>query len=157
MDYKALARALSIFTNLSPEAAEEFLRLPDRLTDVITDYSLLLAGFEDENPRRLIRPISLLPHPKDKIEAALREALETVETTDLRSSLEAVFYALHGFVPQEKVPTDPKDDGTIFFTLLSNEIDSRSQSLKECSACKMFNPPKATRCLCGQQLFWFPA
>src|SRR5687767_13665221 len=115
---QAVARVVSAFTNLSPEAVEEFWNLPSQLTDIITDYSVLLAGYDGENPRRMIRPISLLPHSKVKIEAALRNALETVNAADLHDSLESLFYALHGFVPEEKVPADPKEHPGIFFALL---------------------------------------
>lgn len=89
----------------SPIKLHDIVTIPHDAMQIIGEYGKVLA----DNPR-LLRPISLLPYPKDTIKQAIETALKQAQDPDMRESLQVALEALHDFVPDEKVPQNCEED-----------------------------------------------
>jgi hypothetical protein len=85
---------------------QDAMRIPSETMDIIGDYSKILENLSKESDK-LLQPISRLPHPKEKIENALKTALKLARDEKMRSYLQIALTTLDNFVPDEEVPTDP--------------------------------------------------
>jgi hypothetical protein len=97
----------------SPGKLRDLLKLPDDVMQIIGEYGKVLA-----KDQRLVRPISLLPYPKDIIKKAIETALQYAEDREIRRHLHAVLFALDDFVPDEKVPDDPEENFKAWWDIL---------------------------------------
>ena len=77
--------------------------IPQDTWGILGDYGKLLENLPTTNP---LRPLSLLPHPKDKIENALKTAIGTSKDKEIRSVLETNLLFLEDFIPDNEVPKD---------------------------------------------------
>ena len=75
---------------------------------IIRDYGVTLEQLGSEG--RMLVPISRLPHPKERIAAALRKAIETSRNPEETEWLRIVARLLEDFVPDDQVPADRIDN-----------------------------------------------
>lgn len=97
-------------------AAEKYIKsssmLQDTLSisrdtmDIIGDYGMVLEKISKES-NNMLKPVSKLPHPKEKIEDALKAALKITKDEKLKNDLLIALTALDDFVRDEEVPSDP--------------------------------------------------
>lgn len=96
--------------HIATPVLQDFLRFPEEVRDIIGEYGKLLENLAEEETGKLLRPISELPHSKEKIEKALRAALTTAKDKGLRNHLETVLLRLGDFIPDDEVPDDPEEN-----------------------------------------------
>jgi len=89
---------------------EDSMAIPQEVMEIISDYGETLDMLAEERSGRLLHPLSKLPHPKEKIENALKTALGIVKSQEMRNHLETVLLALEDFVPDNEVPEDPEEN-----------------------------------------------
>jgi hypothetical protein len=89
---------------------QAFLALPKEISDIVGGYGTLLNEMGREKKVKLLRPLSKLPHPKKKIERALKTALGIVKDENLKNQLELVSVCLEDFIPDVEVPEDPDEN-----------------------------------------------
>ena len=90
--------------------------IPQRTMDIISDYGMLLDELGEEKSSKLLRPTSILPHPKEKIENALKAALDIVKNQSFRHQLETVLICLEDFIPDIEVPEDTDDNFNLWLS-----------------------------------------
>lgn len=103
---------------ISSATLGDLAAIPRDVMDIIGDYGRVLENLGSKG--RLLQlnppgspkafsgvPVSLLPHPKEKIENALKTALEIAKDQEMRSSLKHVLIALKLFIPDGEIPKDP--------------------------------------------------
>ena len=91
----------------SEKMFQAFKELPDDVNNIIGAYGRLLDEMGQQKDSKLLQPISSLPYSKDKIEKALKDALEISKYKTMRKLLEMVLARLEDFLPDEEVPEDP--------------------------------------------------
>jgi hypothetical protein len=69
--------------------------------EVVGAYHRVLAEYP-----RLLRPVSILPYPKTKIEEALQIATRSARDPEVLRWLDVALQALQDFIPDEDVPAD---------------------------------------------------
>jgi hypothetical protein len=94
----------------SPGQLRDLLEIPSDAMEVVGAYSKILA--ED---LRLLKPLSVLPYPKTRIEEALQVALRSARDPGIRRNLEVALDALKDFIPDTNVPADPDENAKAWF------------------------------------------
>ena len=107
--------------------SSDLLAIPQRTMDIISDYGMLLDKLAEDKISKPLRPTSILPHPKEKIENALKAALDIVKNQSFRHQLETVLICLEDFIPDIEVPEDTDDN----FNLWLSRKDWNNPKTKE--------------------------
>lgn len=89
---------------------QDAIAIPQEIMSIIGDYGEILENLPPKAGGNLLHPLSLLPHPKDKIEYALKIALGIVRNKKTRNHLETVLVFLEDFIPDDEVPEDPEEN-----------------------------------------------
>jgi hypothetical protein len=123
--FARLARDIASFPTLerqkkravvqSTPVLQDMLRIPKECWEIVEKYGEVLA-----NQKRLLKPLSSLPYPKDAIASAIETALSCSSDPELQRHLKDIRFALEDFVPDENLPTDPEKE-------LENWIAHRSK------------------------------
>ncbi len=98
------------------DAPQELQGIPQEAMDIARAYDGVLAELKREDKklksqeRKLLRPISQLPYPKERIEEALETASRMAKNDDLRKHLDGLLLELDSFVADEEVPDDPGEN-----------------------------------------------
>lgn len=95
----------------SSSMLQNTLSIPREIMDIIGDYGMVLEEISSEG-NNMLKPISKLPHPKEKIENSLKTALEITKDEKLKNNLLIALMALDDFVRDEEVPSDPMENMT---------------------------------------------
>lgn len=111
---KALQKILLKSAELTPEG-KAIVKSPIKLHDIVTipsdamqiigEYGQVVA--ED---KRLLKPFSILPYPKETIKQAIETALQYTQDPEIRQHLHTLLDVLCDFVPDEKVPQDREEN-----------------------------------------------
>ncbi|MEK6690508.1 MAG: hypothetical protein AABY78_04285 [Nitrospirota bacterium] len=80
--------------------------------EIIGDYGKLLENLptNEKESSRLLHPLSLLPHLKDKIDNAIKIALGIARDEETKNHLETALMALEDFIPDDEVPEKPEEN-----------------------------------------------
>jgi hypothetical protein len=95
---------------------QDLATTPQETMDIIGAYGGVLAELADKDKklkpkdRKLLRPTSQLPYPKEKIEEALKIALRMAKDEDSRKQLDSFLLELDSFAADEEVPDDPREN-----------------------------------------------
>lgn len=123
---------------IAPQTFREYLTLPDRLQQTIGDYGEVLGKVPE---RPILHPISMLPHPKEDIEAAIKQALDVVQDTNLKSTLRGALLSLRRFVHEHEITLDSDKDS---LTMLG---------IKKCPRCNTYLSKEVPKCSSCEYIF----
>lgn len=89
---------------------KDAVSIPADVMTIIGDYGKILEDLHTNGDKRLLRPISELPHPKEKIERSLKTALKIAKDPALINHLKIALITLEDFVPDNEVPQNAEDN-----------------------------------------------
>ncbi len=121
----------------SDSTLQDFLAFPEEVADIIGEYGNLLDEMGREKSGKLLRPISSLPYPKEKIEKALKTGLGVAKDETLRNLLETALVNLEDFIPDDEVPEDP-DENLRAWLGRKNWEDPKTRDLLEMALTRLF-------------------
>ena len=111
--------------------AETFLATPIEATSIIGDYGDLLVKLGEERKGRPLHPLSMLPHPKEKIRHALEQALQVAKDEKMKKDLKGGLRVLEDFIPDDEIPEDPKEAAELWFRTLGGKVEDSGKKKSE--------------------------
>lgn len=123
---------------IAQDTFREYLTLPDRVDQIIGDYSEVLGGLPE---RPILHPISMLPHPKEDIEAAIKQALGVVQDANLKNMLLGALLGLRRFVPEHEITEDSDKDSL------------KLLGIKKCPRCSAYLSTGVPKCSSCEHVF----
>ncbi len=90
-------------------ALQDVIAVPEKEMEIIGDYGKTLEELGEVESNKLLKPLSKLPHPKQKIEVTLRKAIGIVKDEKFKLHLERALVFLEDFIPDNEIPEDPDE------------------------------------------------
>ena len=76
----------------------------EQIRKIVRDYGVVIESLEHQ--LGVLVPMSLLPHPKEDIRAALIRSIEVTTDDVMKEALKVGLLVLDDFIPDEEVPAD---------------------------------------------------
>ncbi|MBI2623724.1 MAG: hypothetical protein HYW65_04120 [Candidatus Liptonbacteria bacterium] len=89
---------------------KDAISMPTDVMSIVGDYGKTLEDLHANEDKRLLHPISGLPHSKEQIEKALKAALKIAKDSALVNHLKIALITLEDFVPDNEVPQNIEDN-----------------------------------------------
>jgi len=97
----------------------EIFNTPKEIQEIIQVYgSVLMTNFKN---RRLVAPLSSLPHPREKIKDALNEALQVTKSEKRKRKIDDLLFWLNFFLPEERVSEDQNENAKLWAKLIKED------------------------------------
>ena len=97
----------------------EIFNTPKEVQEIIQVYgSVLMTNFKH---KMLVSPLSGLPYPREKIEGALKEALQVTKSEKRKRKIDDLLFWLNFFLPDKTVPEDQQQNAKLWAKLIKED------------------------------------